>query len=146
MSRILGIDYGEKRIGVAVSDPTNTFAQPYTTLENKSQEYVFTQILKIAEEKDVARIVIGLPGNMNGTIGPKAREAMRFAEKLQDITHLPVVTWDERLSTSRAYTSLAASGMSLAKKKKKIDKMAAQFILQNYMDFTKSRKEDGPDR
>jgi putative Holliday junction resolvase len=139
--RFLGIDYGEKRIGLAVSDPTNTFAQPLTVLENKSQSFVFGEIQKLIEEKSITQVIAGLPKNMDGTLGEKAEEVLSFVKKLKEKIEIPVITWDERLSTVQAHKSLYESGMSLAKRKKKIDKIAAQFILQNYLDFVNSQEE-----
>lgn len=141
MRRFLSIDYGEKRIGLAVSDPTNIFAQPLTVVENKSQSFVFGEIQKLIEEKGITQVIAGLPKNMDGTLGEKAGEVLSFVKKLKEKIEIPVITWDERLSTVQAHKSLYESGMSLAKRKKKIDKIAAQFILQNYLDFVNSQEE-----
>jgi len=142
VSRILGIDYGEKRIGLALSDPTNTVAQPFQVLENKSRQYVIEEIQKLARKKDVAHLIVGLPKNMNGTLGIKAVEVLEFVENLKERIAFPVTAWDERLSSARAHRALRVSGMSLAKRKKRVDKVAAQVILQGYLDYLKKQKAE----
>ena len=134
--RILGVDYGEKRVGLAVSDPLGMFAQPLEAVEvagdlSKAAE----RVGEVAREYDAAEIVLGLPRNMNDTLGPKAEEALAFREILIEKTGLPVITWDERLSTRQAERHLRQTGWSRRRRKKRVDMVAAQIILQGYLDF-----------
>ncbi len=133
--RILAIDHGEKRIGVALSDPTATFAQPLVVLERKAKlRQDLRGIAALCREYEVEEIVIGLPLDMNGTVGAKAQEVRGFAERLQETTGLPVVEWDERLSTVAAERALIEAGVRRKKRKQVVDKTAAALILSSYLD------------
>lgn len=133
--RIMGIDFGDSRIGVAVSDPMGWTAQGLETIERKGpMEQDAERIRQLAEQYGVGRIVIGLPKNMNGTIGPSAEKAIEFGELLARITGLEVVQWDERLTTVAANRLMHEVGMKTSKKKKAVDRIAAVFILQGYLD------------
>ena len=133
--RIMGIDFGDSRIGVAVSDPMGWTAQGLETIERKGpMEQDAERIRQLAEQYGVGRIVIGLPKNMNGTIGPSAEKAIEFGELLARITGLEVVQWDERLTTVAANRLMHEVGMKTSKKKKSVDRIAAVFILQGYLD------------
>lgn len=132
--RLLGVDYGHKRIGLALSDPLRMFAQPLKTIAVTEPEDSALEIAELAREKDVALIVIGLPRNMDGTLGPKAREARHFASLIEENTETPIVEWDERLSTALARRSLRQTDMSRKKRDKRVDMVAAQVILQGYLD------------
>ncbi len=136
--RILGLDYGERTIGVAVSDEMGWTAQGVETIRRVSNEKDFTRLAEIIEEYGVREIVVGLPKNMNGTIGPRGELCQSFAHRLATYTSLPVQLWDERLTTVSAEKLLIAADVSRQKRKKVIDKMAATFILQGYLD-AKSR-------
>lgn len=136
--RILGVDYGTKRIGLALSDPLGIFAQPLEALQVTDLPSAADEITRIAKERDVDTIVIGLPRNMDGTLGEKAQEALAFLDMLLERTHLIVVPWDERLSTAFAERALRESNMSRKKRKKRVDMVAAQVILQGYLDSRKS--------
>jgi len=132
--RVMGIDYGDRQIGVAVSDELFLTAQGVTTLRNSGDERVLNDIAKLAGEYGVAELVVGLPKNMNGTIGPRGELAETFARALGEATGLPVKLWDERLTTMSAQRTLIEADVSRKKRKAVIDKMAAALILQNYMD------------
>lgn len=134
--RILGIDYGEKRIGVAVSDPLGITAQPVSVVnKSDSSEKDFVELNKIIEGYGgVDQIVVGLPKTMRGEIGIQAQKVLEFVEVLKDKTGQKVVTWDERLTTAAAEKMLISAGLSRAKRKKVIDKSAAACILQSYLD------------
>lgn len=135
--RIMGLDLGTKNIGVAVSDETGTIAQGRTVIKRTSDSGAISEIKDIAEEYGVSEIVIGLPINMNGTKGERALDSIRFAELLKKGTGMPVITWDERLSTKEAEDVMITADISRRKRKKAVDKLAAQIILQSYLDSRK---------
>jgi putative Holliday junction resolvase len=126
--RLLGIDVGEKRIGVAITDPTNTIAQPLSTIARGDGD--IEAICDLARENDVGEIVVGLPINMNGTRGEMAEKVSAFAEKLRESVDIPVVYVDERLSTAEAERLMISADVSRRKRKKSIDKIAAAIILE----------------
>ncbi len=132
--RILGIDYGEKRIGVAVSDLLGITAQGLPTIECVDRDHLLDELAEIIREKDVGRIIVGLPKNMNNSIGEKAEEVLEFVQALESNFKLPVHTVDERLTTIRAYKVMSETKMSRKKKLKKVDMISAQLILQSYLD------------
>ena len=137
MSRVLGLDYGERRIGAAVSDPTCTIAQPLpTAVRRRGRRPPYTQIAEMVAEWGVARIVIGLPLDSSGDIGPQAEHVQEFGAALKRRVHLPVEYWDERLSSVRARRELARLDLPAAKRRQKgrVDAVAATFILQSYLD------------
>lgn len=132
--RIMGLDLGEKTIGVALSDPMGMIARGVEVIKRKTMEEDVKYLLALLQEYEVEKIVLGLPLNMNNTEGPGAKMARDFGRKLTSETGVPVVFWDERLTTVAAEKILLQADMSRAKRKKVIDKMAAVFILQNYLD------------
>ncbi|HOQ08270.1 MAG TPA: Holliday junction resolvase RuvX [Clostridiales bacterium] len=133
--RIMGIDFGDSRIGIAVSDPLGWTAQGLETIQRKgTAEQDAERIRQLAVQYGVGKIVIGLPKNMNGTIGPSAQKAIEFGELLARMTGLEVVQWDERLTTVAANRMMHEVGMKTSKKKKSVDRIAAVFILQGYLD------------
>lgn len=137
--RVLGLDVGSKTIGVAISDEFGWTAQGIKTIVINEEQHQFglDEIGKIITEYHVERIVVGLPKNMNGTIGPRGEASQNFAKKLEKNFHLPVVLWDERLSTVAAERVLLQADISRKKRKKVIDKMAAVMILQGFLDSQK---------
>jgi putative Holliday junction resolvase len=134
MTRVLGMDYGDRRIGFAVSDPDGQLALPVGSLEGRAEAEVFGHVRDLCSERGVGRIVVGLPVNMDGTRGPAAKKAEAFAARLQAALGMPVETWDERLSTVAVERAMRAADLSAGKRKASRDKMAAQAILQNYLD------------
>ena len=132
--RILALDVGKKRIGMAVSDALGITAQPLETFNRKNKYADFEQIKKIAGDMNVSKIVVGLPLNMNGTAGNQAKEIYNFVEGLKEGLKIPVQLWDERLSTIEANRVLLQADVSRRKRKKLDDKIAAQLILQSYLD------------
>lgn len=132
MLRIMGLDFGSRTIGVAISDPFLWTAQALKTIKRSKNE--LAEIAEIIKEYEVEEIVLGYPKNMNGTIGERAELTSKFGEKLARKFSLPVIFWDERLSTVGAEHSLLEADLSREKRKKVIDKMAAVFILQGYLD------------
>ncbi|SHJ32279.1 Holliday junction resolvase RuvX [Desulfofundulus thermosubterraneus] len=142
--RILGLDVGEKTIGVAVSDPLGWTAQGVGVIRrDRPQEQVMGQLRKLIQDYQVERIVVGLPRNMNGTLGSQGQKVLDFAREIGTELGLPVETWDERLSTVSAERVLLAADVSRAKRKKIIDKMAAAVILQNYLDSRHKKAGNG---
>lgn len=140
--RILGVDFGRVRIGIAVSDELGLLAHPVKTIP-ASREAV-KQIGEIVREKNVERVVIGLPRKMNGRLGEAAAEALAFAGKLQKLLPCEVVTWDERLTTVAANRALRDGGQKTRDSKKIVDQVAAQMILQGYLDGLQSGRERDP--
>lgn len=138
MKRIMGIDYGVKRIGIAVSDALGITAQPVEVLHRKSVEEDMRRINEIIKEKQVELIVMGMPSNMNGTPGSLSGEIKWYAGRMQEATGLPVEFAEERLTTLTAERMLTEEAdLSREKRKQVRDKIAAVFILQNYMDTRK---------
>jgi putative holliday junction resolvase len=134
MNRALGIDHGDARIGVAISDELGMLAHPLETIPVKDTEPV-ARIAQIATEKAIGTIVIGLPKNMDGTSGPAAEKARKFAEQLRArIPGCAVKLWDERLTTVAAQRSLHAAGLNAKQSREVIDQAAAQLILQGWLD------------
>jgi putative Holliday junction resolvase len=134
--RTLGLDLGTKTLGVAVSDELGWTAQGLETIaiDEERGEYGLKRLREIIDEYQVGAIVVGFPKNMNGTIGPRAEASQRFAELLKREFSLPVILWDERLSTMAAERMLIAADLSRKKRRQVIDKMAAVVILQSYLD------------
>lgn len=132
----MGLDVGSKTIGVAMSDELGWTAQGLTTItiDEEAGEFGLDELGEIIEKYDVDKIVVGLPKNMNGTIGPRGEASKQYAELLQSRFSLPVILWDERLSTVAAERVLLKADLSRKKRKKVIDKMAAVMILQGYLD------------
>ncbi len=133
--RILCLDVGEKNIGVAVSDPLGLTAQGLEVIKRKSLSKDLRKIRQLLKDYDVEEIVLGLPRNMNGTIGEKAREILRFKEKLDEVAGIAVTLWDERLTTVAAQRALLEADVSRKGRKKVIDKLAAVFILESYLRY-----------
>lgn len=140
--RVMGLDYGTKTVGVAVSDALNITAQAVETVVRKEENKLrqtLARIEALIEEYQVEEVVVGLPKNMNNTLGERALACQDFAEKLQRRTGLPVVMWDERLTTVSAENVLKESGVRRENRKAVIDQIAAVFILQGYLDSKAKR-------
>ena len=134
MKRIMGIDYGTARIGVALSDELQMLAHPTETIVVAKTREPAARIAELARENNVARIVVGLPRHMNGSVGVSAQEANNFAEKIRALTPCEVLTWDERLSTVAAHRALRDAGKSTRQTRAYVDQVAAQMLLQGYLD------------
>ncbi|MBA2435330.1 MAG: Holliday junction resolvase RuvX [Chthoniobacterales bacterium] len=134
MKRIMGIDYGRARIGVALSDELQMLAHPTETIAVAKVADPVGRIAALVAEKNVELIVVGLPRHMNGSVGASAEEASGFAEKLRTEIACPVRTWDERLSTVAAQRALREAGKSVRESRGYIDQVAAQMLLQSYLD------------
>lgn len=132
--RILALDSGEKKIGMAISDALGITAQPLETLIRKNKKSDFQRIKEIVRGMNISKIIVGLPLNMNGTSGPRAKETYSFVEGLKEELEVAIQLWDERLSTLEANRILLQADLSRGKRKKLDDKIAAQLILQSYLD------------
>ena len=132
--RILGLAVGSKTIGVAISDPLGWTAQGIDTIRRKNKEQDIELVHKICKDYGVETIVIGLPKNMNGTIGESAERVLALAELIKDKTNRPIEMWDERLTTVAAHRAMLEADLSRGKRKKIVDKVAATYILQGYLD------------
>jgi|SRR6516225_8730242 putative Holliday junction resolvase len=132
MNPILALDFGQVRIGVAISDELQLLAHPLETIPAKERPE--SRIAKIVHDKNVDHVVAGVPRQMNGQIGTAATEALRFVEKLRAILPCPVVTWDERLTTAAAHRALRDAGKKTRHTRGYVDQVAAQMILQSYLD------------
>ena len=132
--RILGIDFGEKRLGVAVSDATATIAYPVETVPGSEKEKAIGRIVELTAEREVDRLVIGLPRNMDGSLGFKAKEVLAFVELLRGRLAVPIETWDERLTTVQAERFLREAGVPRARWRERVDQIAAQILLQTWLD------------
>jgi putative Holliday junction resolvase len=141
--RTMGMDIGSRTIGVAISDELGITAQGLKTIRRASKERDFEEIRKIINEFQIGKIVVGLPKNMNGTLGKQAEIVLQWVRDLKEEVHLPVETWDERLSTVEASKVLLEADVSRRKRKKAVDKLAAVIILQGYMDRSKN-SDDNP--
>jgi len=138
--RILGLDIGSKRIGIAVSDELGLTAQGIETLICRTPEKDIDHIVELSEQYGVQEIVVGMPYNMSGTEGPQVHRVRAFVEEIQQRIDIPVREWDERLSTAAAERTLLEADMSRAKRRKVIDKVAAVIILQGYLDSQNFRE------
>ena len=139
--RYLGIDLGSKTVGLAMSDPTNTIASSYKTIffENEDYESTIKEIKDIVEEYNIKKIVLGLPKNMNNTLGERAIITTKYKKLLEDNLNIEVDFYDERLTSVISNSLLIEADMSRKKRKKKVDKIAAQIILQYYLNNEKNK-------
>lgn len=140
--RILGLDFGQKTIGVAISDPFGWTAQGIEIIRRDKEESINKSVERIGEiikQYNVEKIVLGYPKNMNNTIGERGEKTEAFKKKLEKTFNIQIILWDERLSTVGAERSLLEADLSRKKRKNVIDKMAAVFILQGYLDCNSKR-------
>jgi putative Holliday junction resolvase len=134
LMRIMGLDIGTHTIGIAISDELGITAQGFKTLRRESMEGDLKELAMIIHQFEIEKIVVGLPKNMNGTLGRQAEIALKWVEVLRNNIHVSVDIWDERLSTVEASKVLLEADLSRRKRKKVIDKLAAALILQGYLD------------
>ncbi|MBC2158962.1 Holliday junction resolvase RuvX [Listeria booriae] len=134
--RTMGLDVGSVTVGVAISDALGWTAQGIETItiNEQARQFGYDRVKELAEQNEVTKIVVGLPKNMNNTIGERAEASQKYAEVLESRTGIPVVLWDERLTTAAAERTLLEADVSRKKRKKVIDKLAAVMILQSYLD------------
>lgn len=132
--RILGLDVGQKTVGVAISDPLGFTAQGITTIRRTKKSEDIEAVKRICDEYSVETIVIGLPKNMDGSIGFAGEKIKEFSELLKEAVDLEIVFWDERLTTVAAHRAMLEADLSRGKRKRIVDKVAATYILQGYLD------------
>ncbi|NLX63091.1 MAG: Holliday junction resolvase RuvX [Tissierellia bacterium] len=134
MERIMGLDVGDKTIGVAISDPLLITAQSLQTIKRENYKKDIDTLIDIINKYNIKKIVVGIPKNMNNTIGPQGEKVLNFVEKLKNKVNLDIVLEDERLTTVQAEKLLIKSDVKRKNRKKIIDKVAATYILQSYLD------------
>jgi len=132
--RILALDYGTRRVGVAISDELEMIATPLGYLDAQPRGKLLDQIAQLVAERGVGLVVVGMPRNMDGSYGPAAEQVREFVEMLEKRLSVPVKTWDERLTTAQAEKLLLQADVSRKKRKKKVDQIAAAILLQSYLD------------
>ena len=142
LMRIMGLDVGSKTIGVAISDELGITAQGFKTIKRKAMEDDLRELYTIISQFQIEKIVVGLPKNMDGSLGKQAEFVLGWIEDLKNKIQLPVETWDERLSTVEATKTLLKADLSRKKRKGVIDKLAAVLILQGYLQQIRSRKDE----
>ncbi len=140
--RILAVDYGSRRIGLAVSDPLGITAQPLRAIERKGDRADLEAIGRVLREVDAGEVLLGLPISLDGTEGPAARKAREFGEKIRATLTVPVTPWDERMTTVQAERTLIEAGVRRARRREVRDSLSAVFLLQNALDY-RNRKTGG---
>ena len=133
--RILALDYGSKRVGVAVSDPLKMIAQPLEYLDAEPFPTLAEHIKRIIREQEIELIIVGMPRNMDGSYGDAAARVRVFVAALKDVVLVPIKSWDERLTTTQANRALIAGNVRRTDRKQKVDMTAAAILLQSYLDF-----------
>ena len=148
--RIMAIDYGDARTGVALSDPTGFLAGQTFLIKSRKQEVVLEELAALVQRQGAQELVMGYPRNMDGTLGPRAEKYAAFARRLEEDTGLPVALWDERRTTVDAHRILGEQGVRAKNRKDKIDSVAATLILEGYLDWKRlqaqrqEREEETP--
>ncbi|HKY32096.1 MAG TPA: Holliday junction resolvase RuvX [Candidatus Polarisedimenticolia bacterium] len=140
MSRIMALDVGETTIGVAFSDPMGIIAQPARTIRRQGLRRDLAELLRLIEEQQVSRVIVGLPLRLEGDAGPAAQETERLARRLRDGLGVPVETWDERLSTAQAERALLEGDVSRRRRKDAVHGMAASLILQAWLERNRGER------
>jgi putative Holliday junction resolvase len=135
--RLLGLDLGERRIGIALSDETATLASGLATLERVGPKKDLKAIAALVREHQVSDVVVGLPRHLDGSLGIEAQKALAFMEELRPVVKVPVVSWDERFTSALATQALVEAGVRRRDRKQVVDKVAATLILQSYLDYLK---------
>lgn len=140
--KIMAVDYGDARTGLAVCDRTEFLASPIGTIEERNAQILAMKVAHMAEQYEVGEIVVGLPVNMNGSEGPRAQKCRAFAETISLVTEVPVVMWDERSTTVSAHQILNETNVRGKKRKDVVDTVAATLILENYLAFRRNKKKE----
>lgn len=131
---VLGIDFGDSRTGFAISDSLEMMASTVETFKEKNMKKVVLRAIELLDELHADKIVLGFPKNMNGTVGDRGKKSQKFAKELRALTDVPVILWDERLTTVSAHNLMNETNVRGQKRKDSVDKIAAAFILQSYLD------------
>ena len=137
--RIMAVDYGDARTGVAVSDLLCSIVGFTTVIHSRNQDKTLEELARLAKEREVTQFVVGLPKNMDGTEGARAQLCREFAQRLEETTGLPVALWDERRTTVEAHNILHAGGKRMKDHKKNVDAVAASLILEGYLTYCRTR-------
>lgn len=140
--RILGLDVGDRRVGVALSDPEGILASPLTVVEREGSNLEIEAVLKLVKKHEASCIVVGLPHSLDGRLGPQAKKALDFIKTLSERAPVRVVSWDERFSTIAAKRALTDAGRKRGKQRKRRDAAAAAIILQSYLDRVRLQAEE----
>ena len=135
--RLLGLDVGDKRIGIALSDETATLASGLATLQRVGPRKDLKAIAALVREHQVSDVVVGLPRSLDGSLGPQAQKVLQLMDELRPLVRVPVVSWDERFTSAVATQALIEGGVSRRDRKQVVDKVAATLILQSYLDYLK---------
>ncbi len=146
--RIMAIDYGDARTGVALSDPTGFLAGQTFLIRSRKEDVVLRELADLARDRGAEELVMGYPRNMDGTLGPRAEKYAAMAERLREATGLPVILWDERRTTVDAHRILGEHGIRSKNRKDKVDAVAASLILEGYLEYKRfqaaaERRTDG---
>ena len=139
--RVMAIDYGDARTGVAISDPSGLLTGFTTVIHSRNRETVLAQLAALCKERGADRLVMGFPRNMDGTEGPRAQLYRDFAGQVEEVTGLKPVLWDERRTTVDAHRILFAAGQNSKKRKKTVDAVAASLILEGYLNFKRMTQQ-----
>lgn len=137
--KILGIDYGDARTGLSISDATGMLAGSPSVIQEWNQQKLLEKLVSIVQQQQIEEIVLGCPKNMDGTIGERAQKSIAFAQELKEKTGVPVTLWDERRTTVAAHDILHLNGKKSKNHKKNVDAVAATLILQGYLDYRRSQ-------
>ena len=132
--RVIALDHGSKRVGIAIGDPLGVIAQPLEFIPAEPLDAFFERLKKLLAEKEVGQIIVGMPRNMDGSYGPAAEKVRAFVERLKEEVDLPIRLWDERLTTAQAQRVLLEGNVRRKDRKQRVDKMAAAILLQSYLD------------
>lgn len=143
--KIMAVDYGDARTGLAVCDKTEFLASPVGVIHDKSFSSVVQKVAYAVKEYDVKEVVVGFPQNMNGTVGERAEKCQKFARQLQELVEVPVRLWDERSTTVSAHQYLNETNTRGKKRKDLVDAVAATIILESYLNFRRNQKETASD-
>ena len=135
--RLLGLDVGDKRVGIALSDESATLASGLDTLERVGPRKDLKAIAALVRQHGVSDVVVGLPRNLDGSLGPQAQKVLQFMDELRPVVKVPFVSWDERFTSAMATQTLIEAGVSRRGRKGVVDKVAATLILQSYLDYLK---------
>ena len=139
--KIMAVDYGDAHTGLACCDRTQTLASPIGVIDERNFQTCVEKVAAAAVEYEVGEVVVGNPINMNGTYGPRSEKCRMFADMLQNFLEIPVVMWDERLTTVEADRTMMETGIRRENRKEYVDMIAAVFILQGYLDYLSHQKE-----
>lgn len=142
--RSLGLDVGDARIGVAVSDETGTLASGQETLRRVGPRKDVRAVASLVRRHEAGEVVVGLPRSLDGSVGPQAQKVLAFMDRLREVVRVPVVPWDERFTSSLARQALVEAGASRRERKASVDKVSAVLILQSYLDYRKVADGEAP--